>query len=237
MRRAALVLLLLGGCAQPLPQRGIPREWLPSPSFDERRPNYVILHHTSSATASHAATVLTAPASGVSAHYLVGRDGKLFQLVDERMRAWHAGESSWGRDTDLNSASIGIELDNDGFEPYAEAQIATLLALLNELRERFRIPQANFLGHGDIAPRRKTDPGRYFPWKRLAEQGFGSWCEPAVVPVSGEGILMLRAFGYDVSDPDAAIAAFRRHFRNEERKGPLGDAELATLDCLLKLGK
>jgi N-acetylmuramoyl-L-alanine amidase len=237
VRRAALLVVLLWGCAQQPPQQGMSREWLPSPNFGERRPNYVILHHTSSATAAHAAAVLTAPASGVSAHYLIGRDGRLFQLVDERMRAWHAGESSWGGNADLNSASIGIELDNDGLEPYAEAQVATLLSLLAELRERYQIPRANFLGHGDIAPRRKADPSRYFPWRRLAAQGFGLWCEAPAAPGSGDDALMLRAFGYDVSDPDAAIAAFRRHFRNEERAGPLDETERATLACLLKLGK
>lgn len=227
-------MLLLAGCAQQPAQQGIPREWLPSPNFGERRPSYVILHHTSSATVERAAAVLRDPASGVSAHYLVGRDGKLFQMVDERMRAWHAGDASWGGNTDLNSSSIGIELDNDGFEPYAEAQIVTLLALLAELRERYKVAPANVIGHGDIAPRRKADPSRYFPWKRLAEQGFGLWCEPSPAPAAGDDLVQLQAFGYDVSDPAAARAAFRRHFRNEESPlAALTDEEKSVLACLV----
>ena len=212
-------------------------EWLPSPNFDERRPGFVIIHHTSSDTAARAIRILTDSASRVSAHYVIGRDGRLVQLVEERSRAWHAGDSRWGGNADLNSSSIGIELDNTGDEPFAELQITALLALLTELRGRYNIPAANFLGHGDIAPGRKVDPSRYFPWQRLAEQGFGLWCEtPAAAPPGFDGTLALQAFGYDVSDPAAAAAAYRRHFRGEERPGAiLDDAERAVLACLLEL--
>jgi N-acetylmuramoyl-L-alanine amidase len=130
-------LLALAACA-PLPTGnvgpGLAVRWQPSPNFDERRPNFVILHATSNDTAERALATLTDPAKRVSAHYLVGRDGAIHQLVDERARAWHAGESWWGGLADLNSASIGIELDNNGEEPFAGAQIAALLDLLADIR-------------------------------------------------------------------------------------------------------
>jgi len=218
--------------------RTIQGEWLPSPNFDERRPGFVILHHTSSDTAARAIRILTDPASRVSAHYVIGRDGRLVQLVEERLRAWHAGDSRWGGNADVNSSSIGIELDNTGAEPFPEPQITALLALLSGLRERYRIPAANVIGHGDVAPGRKVDPSRYFPWKRLAEQGFGLWCDaPASAAPSGfDSTLGLQAFGYDVSNPAAAAAAFRRHFRGEERgDAMLDETERAVLACLLEL--
>ena len=170
--------LLLAACA-PVPQRaGIPTTWQGSPNFNERKPNFVIIHHTSDDTVDQALRTLANPARSVSAHYLIGRDGTIIQLVDERARAWHVGESKWGADTDLNSASLGIELDNNGNEPFADPQISALLRLLADIKERYHIPAANFLGHADVAPKRKTDPSRYFPWKALADHGFGLWCDP-----------------------------------------------------------
>jgi N-acetylmuramoyl-L-alanine amidase len=106
----------------------------------------------------------------VSAHYVIARDGTVYQLVDERARAWHAGDSLWGGMTDLNSASLGIELDNNGAEPFPDVQISALLALLTDLQQRYRIPARNFLGHADIAPKRKGDPSPYFPWQLLAQR-------------------------------------------------------------------
>lgn len=228
--------MALAACS-PQPVRIGQGEWLPSPNFDERRPGFVIIHHTSSETAARAIRILTDPATRVSAHYVIGRDGRLVQLVEERSRAWHAGDSRWGGNADINSISIGIELDNTGFEPFAEPQIRALLALLAELRERYKIPAANYLGHGDVAPGRKVDPSRFFPWKRLAEQGFGLWCDSPAEPVppTFDAILALQAFGYDGSDPGATAAAFRRHFRGEDRSGPLDEAERAVLACLLEL--
>jgi N-acetylmuramoyl-L-alanine amidase len=234
---AVFATLALAACSPQPVRMGGQGEWLPSPNFDERRPGYVIIHHTSSDTAARAIRVLTDPASRVSAHYVIGRDGRLVQLVEERLRAWHAGDSRWGGNADLNSSSIGIELDNTGDEPFAEPQITTLLALLTELRGRYNIPAANFLGHGDIAPGRKVDPSRYFPWKRLAQQGFGLWCDaPTAAPSGFDATLGLQAFGYDLSDPTAAAAAFRRHFRGEDRiSAVLDDTERAVLACLLEL--
>ncbi len=233
---AILLLATLAACA-PLPSgQGRGALWQPSPNFDQRRPNFVILHQTSNDNVATALATLTDPQRRVSAHYLIGRDGAVMQLVDEASRAWHAGESWWGGNTDLNSASIGIELDNTGDEAFAEAQIVALLALLEELRGRYRIPSANFLAHGDIAPTRKVDPGRLFPWQRLARHGFGLWCEtpPAAAPAGLDAMLGLQALGYDIAAPAAARQAFRRHFTGTEADAELAPGEQALLHCLLQ---
>lgn len=230
-----ILLTILAACA-PMPAgqaRGA--LWQPSPNFDQRRPNYVILHQTTNDSAAKALATLTDPVRKVSTHYLIGREGAVLQLVDEAARAWHAGESWWGGSTDLNSASIGIELDNTGDEPFAEPQIVALLTLLDDLRTRYRIPAANVLAHGDVAPTRKVDPSRLFPWRRLAAQGFGLWCDapPAAAPAGFDAMLGLRALGYDVAVPAAARAAFRRHFLAQDADGELAAAEQALLHCLL----
>ena len=236
LRGLALLLpLLLVACA-PLPSgQGRDALWRPSPNVDQRRPNFVILHQTTNATVDKALATLTDSQRKVSAHYLIGRDGALIQLVDEAARAWHAGESRWGGMSDLNSASIGIELDNTGEEPFAEPQIVTLLSLLAGLRERYRIPAANVLAHGDVAPTRKVDPSRFFPWRRLAQAGFGLWCDapPAAAPAGFDATLGLRALGYDTTVAAAARAAFRRHFLADEGNQEFSASEQALLHCLL----
>jgi N-acetylmuramoyl-L-alanine amidase len=232
---AALLVLTAAACA-PLPQRAtLPVEQRPSPNFNERRPNFVILHHSSNDTAAAALSTLTSAARQVSAHYLIDRDGTIYYLVDELARAWHAGESYWAGVSDMNSASIGIELDNNGAEPFAEPQIVALLALLADLKARYRIPAANFLGHGDIAPRRKADPSRWFPWERLATQGFGVWCEPPhpVAPQGVDTVTLLGAFGYDVSDPAAASGAFKRRFLPHDGTAEMSEDARALLYCLV----
>lgn len=237
MRLRALALLPLAMLAACAPLRpGSDAGWRPSPNFDQRRPNFVILHQTTNDTAEKALATLTDPRRKVSAHYLVARDGAVLQLVDEAARAWHAGESWWGGMTDLNSASIGIELDNTGEEPFAEPQIVALLDLLGELGARYQIPRANFLAHGDIAPGRKVDPGRLFPWQRLAQRGFGLWCDepPAEPPPGFDVALGLQALGYDTSVPAAARAAFRRHFVAADADAEFSSGERALLHCLLR---
>ena len=214
---------------------------VPSPNHNARRPNFVILHDTTNDNVERALRTLTDPVREVSSHYLIGRDGTLYQLVDESRRAWHAGASYWGGNTDLNSASIGIELDNTGAEPYSETQILSLLDLLKGLQERYRIPASNVLGHGDVALRRKVDPSRYFPWERLARQGFGLWCDEQALtpnPEPADPLLALQAIGYDLSDPAAALAAFRRHFLGIDRihgivkDGDASAAERQLMQCL-----
>lgn len=232
----ALAFLGVSACA-PLPLRTtLPVEVRPSPSFGERRPAYVVLHHTSDSDAARAVATLTRPSSQVSAHYLVARDGRIVYMVDERLRAWHAGDSYWGGNRDINSASIGIEIDNDGREPYREAQIATLTALLADLKSRWNIPAANFLGHGDVAPGRKVDPGANFPWRRLAERGFGLWCDPPYepAPAGADDALLLAVLGYDVTRLPAAIGAFRRRYFAVESTAPLMEVEKAMAHCLVK---
>jgi len=235
-RSIAALCMVLAACA-PVPQRaGIPTQWHASPNFDDRRPNFVIIHHTSNDTVGKALGTLTDPRRAVSAHYLIGRDGDVHQLVDERARAWHAGESKWGADTDINSASLGIELDNNGYEPFPAAQISALLALLTDIQTRYAIPKANVLGHADVAPRRKTDPSRYFPWKTLAEHGFGLWCDPPfpAPPVPFDDSVELQALGYDVSDIEAAIGAFKLHFLPDESSRVMSDQDRALLHCLIQ---
>lgn len=240
-------LLTLGACTSlpattgetPPTHHGI---WRPSDNWDERRPNYVIIHHTSNTNPETALRTLTSPVSKASAHYLIGRDGTRYQLVDEAQRAWHAGESYWGGQTDMNSASLGIELDNTGAEPFPPAQVDALIALLDEVIPRHRIPAINVLGHGDVAPRRKVDPSAYFPWERLAERGYGLWCEPALRDIflsrglPGESFdpwLALQALGYSPADPVGALQAFHRHFRGMEGSEQPDATDRALLACLL----
>jgi N-acetylmuramoyl-L-alanine amidase len=233
-RRVALLVLLLGGCA-PLPEYTRLRVVQhPSVNFNERRPSFVILHHTGSPGAKQALDTLSNPVQEVSAHYLVARDGTIYYLVDELKRAWHAGDSWWGGPLDMNSASVGIELDNDGREPYGESQIAALLALLADIRQRYGIPAVNFIGHGDVAPGRKVDPGVQLPWRRLAEHGFGLWCDPPFEPVPPgfDSEMLLRALGYDVSNFEAAMSAFNRHFAGVESPR-MTDEGRARLYCLV----
>jgi N-acetylmuramoyl-L-alanine amidase len=231
-----IFLVLLSGCGTSrLPVYTIlPVVQHPSPNFGPRRPNFVVLHHTGSGYAERALNTLTDPKREVSAHYLVARDGTIFYLVDELARAWHAGDSWWAGVRDLNSASIGIEIDNDGEEPYREEQVQALLRLLADLKQRWGIPAANFLGHGDVAPGRKTDPGILFPWRRLADAGFGVWCEPPYPPATQDTASLLGAFGYDVSRLDAAVGAFKRRFVPAGDERSMSEDDRARLECLMR---
>ncbi len=210
----AVLAAVLAACAPIQPRTTLPVIRVNSPNFDLRRPNLVILHHTTNDTVEKSLHTLTSPARAVSSHYLIGRSGQIFQLVEESARAWHAGQSWWGGQTDINSASIGIELDNTGFEAFADAQITALLALLADIRQRHKIPAANFIGHADVAPSRKSDPSALFPWQLLAQHGFGLWCASLLVPAPpGFDLLTaLTAIGYDPAVPEASRQAFRLHY-------------------------
>jgi N-acetylmuramoyl-L-alanine amidase len=238
-----LLAAAVGACAPLTRERAHP-EWVvpsvpveqrASPSYDARRPAFVVLHHTSDNTAEQSLKTLTTRDSGVSAHYLVDRSGKVFYLVDERSRAWHAGASYWAGVRDLNSVSIGIELDNNGSEPYAEGQIAALLALLDDLRTRYRLPATAFIGHGDIAPGRKVDPSTFFPWRRLAQHGFGIWCDPPYPAAPGtlDNALLLQALGYNVWNLEATIAAFKRRFVPDDASPAMTEKDRSILYCLV----
>lgn len=229
-------VLLLAACAGLPVYTALPVEVRPSPNVGERRPHYVIIHHTTNDTAAEAVSTLTSRIAQVSAHYLIARDGKMVYLVDELKRAWHAGDSYWGGNRDLNSSSIGIELDNNGSEPFADAQINALLELLADLQARWNIPAANVLGHGDVAPGRKVDPGALFPWPRLAAAGFGLWCDPPIdaAPAGMDDATLLTALGYDVSRLAAAVAAFKRHWAPDDAAPDLSEAQRGLMQCLIR---
>lgn len=233
MRTITLLVLalLLAGCTT-APARNPMAHWVPSQNYDARRPLVIVLHFTQQDSVQQSLdTLRSANSQGkVSAHYLVGDDGRIYQLVADSARAWHAGGGSWGTISDLNSASIGIEIDNDGHEPYTEAQIAALIRLLDDLTTRLRIPKSQVIGHSDLAPTRKIDPGPHFPWQRLFDAGFGRWPDPAdgPAPAGFDGWLAMAAVGYPLQDKAAALRAFRMRFRGRDDGADVGaefDAE------------
>jgi len=202
--------------------------WVGTVNFNLRKPNYVIIHHTAQKSTQQTLKTFTLTKTQVSAHYVIGRDGQVYHMLNDYLRAWHGGVARWGSITDINSVSIGIELDNDGTEPFQEAQLASLLKVLGRLKRTYNIPAANFIGHGDIAPVRKSDPSALFPWPMLAARGFGLWYDAAVLtdttaaPFAADSLgrplpgltprEALRIIGYDTQDLPAAITAFKRHF-------------------------
>jgi len=193
------------------PEKG---PWVGTVHFNLRKPNYVVIHHTAQDSLEQTLHTFTVPHTQVSAHYVIGRNGEIYQMLNDYLRAWHAGAGKWGGVTDINSVSLGIELDNNGSEPFTEAQIFSLLGLLERLKTAYNIPAANFLAHGDIAPTRKSDPSAFFPWKRLADRGFGLWPDDHLVPPpeNFNARDALRIIGYDLTDFDAAVAAFKRRY-------------------------
>ncbi|MGY3089978.1 N-acetylmuramoyl-L-alanine amidase [Hymenobacter sp. UYAg731] len=156
--------------------------WVGTTNFNLRKPNYVVIHHTAQDSTAQTLKTFTMPSTQVSAHYVIGRDGRVYHMLNDYLRAWHGGVAKWGNTTDINSSSIGIELDNNGAEPFAEAQITSLMHILAGLKKAYGIPTANFIGHADIAPSRKNDPSALFPWKRLADNGFGLWYDAGLLP-------------------------------------------------------
>jgi len=197
-------------------------------------PDLVVLHYTAMDSAGAALERLCDPAAQVSAHYLVGRNGEVWYLVDERMRAWHAGAGSWGAVGDVNSRSIGIELDNRGGEPFTEPQMEALEALLPEIMARWTIPAERVIAHSDMAPARKTDPGARFDWWRLALCGLSVWPQSEARPQGRDERAFARAcrrFGYPDTDPGTCLAAFRLRFR-PWATGPLDPADIAAIENL-----
>ena len=202
----------------------------PSPNFGPRRvgllPSLIVLHYTAMRDASSALERLCDPASEVSAHYLIGSDGRLWRLVPEEMRAWHAGAGAWGGSGDVNSRSIGVELDNDGASPFPEAQMAALETLLDGLMARWDIRPAGVIAHSDMAPDRKGDPGPRFDWRRLARGGRAVWPDPGT---PGDFLQHAAVAGYPVDcGEDLVLAAFRQRFR-PGAGGPLCDDDRAMI--------
>lgn len=187
----------------------------------------MVLHYTAMASASEALARLCDPVAEVSAHYLIDRDGTIFSLVDEANRAWHAGAGAWGGAGDVNSRSIGIELQNTGAEPFPEPQMAALERLLAKVLKRHALPPGAVIAHSDMAPDRKCDPGVRLDWRRLAARGLSVWPEPAL---PGDFPADLRAFGYPDCPSETLLAAFRLRFR------PWGQGLLDDTDRALAAG-
>ena len=246
--------------ALPIPDSPLVRRFVASPNYGERRgygrPDCLILHYTGMPTGEAALKALTDPASEVSSHYLIWEDGSIDQLVAESARAWHAGRGSWKGETDLNSASIGIEIVNPGHDggspPFPSPQIEATIKLARDICARWGIAPERVLAHSDVAPARKRDPGEAFPWEALFRGGVGCWTEPA--PLVGEPLLaheeegppvramqaMLALYGYGVKitgvydrQTRQVVAAFQRHFRPERVDGEVDSSTIATLKALL----
>ncbi len=215
----------------------------PSPNFDERAlpVTMIVLHYTGMPDAASAIARLSDPEAKVSAHYVIAEDGQVVRMVDEAKRAWHAGKSFWRGVTDVNSASVGIEIVNPGHEfgyrPFPVAQIDALVALMQEITLRYRITRGNVVGHSDIAPARKEDPGELFPWERLAKLRLAlpSPTRNLMDPhwTDAGFLLALERFGYDVTDPLAAVRAFQRRFRPATIDGIIDGECRAKLLALL----
>lgn len=236
----------------------------PSPNFNDRKHpiDMLVLHYTGMESGKAAEARLTDPSAEVSAHYVVREDGVIVQMVAETRRAWHAGVSSWQGDSDLNSRSIGVEIVNGGHDfpapdgrlpPYPDAQIAAVISLCRAIQARHAIPAARIVGHSDISPARKADPGEHFPWQRLAAHGIGYWPEHADETagriIRGKGLergdsgppvaelaRQLGDIGYAIPDDqrydtelEDVVRAFQRRWRPEQVTGQADMACLATI--------
>ena len=216
----------------------------PSPNFDERGApiSIIVLHYTGMKDAESAIARLRDPEAKVSSHYLVAEDGTILRLVNEDKRAWHAGKSYWRGNTNINSTSIGIEIVNPGHEfgypPFPEVQIASVIPLVADIKQRYNITRGNVVGHSDIAPARKQDPGELFPWGQLARLRLAlprptkNLMDPGWTDAGF--IMALERFGYDVADQQKAVIAFQRRFRPELVDGEI-DMECRCLLLALLL--
>jgi N-acetylmuramoyl-L-alanine amidase len=232
----------------------------PSPNFEPRKapPDMIVLHYTGMRTGEEALARLRDPEARVSSHYVVEEDGRVFRLVPEERRAWHAGASFWKGERDVNTASVGVEIVNPGHEfgyrPFPDVQVASVIALVADIRTRWMVEDDRIVGHADVAPDRKEDPGELFPWKRLAEAGHGLWVEPPAAPGAplgegeeGAGVFALQAgftrLGYDCAPSGrfdahtaAVVRAFQRHWRQAKVDGIADGETRARLIGLLRLG-
>jgi N-acetylmuramoyl-L-alanine amidase len=243
------------------PESCVVAEVRPSPNHNERKnnmtPDMIVLHYTGMRDHEAAIDRLSTRGTEVSAHYVVMPDGYIVQMVAESRRAWHAGTSWWAGDTDMNSCSIGIEIANAGhdygYPDFPKRQIAAVTALCRSINTRYNIPPDRVLGHSDVAPTRKQDPGEKFPWKVLAESGIGLWVKPEPITPAGplfvlgetnpaieEVQRLLARYGYGVNPTGYldgttrdAVAAFQRHFRPARVDGVVDISTIATLRALL----
>ena len=242
------------------PDSSIASDVIPSPNHGERNkgrlPDMILLHYTGMPDVEGAIAQLCSPGTDVSAHYIVLEDGRIVQCVPEAKRAWHAGVSHWAGEDDINSCSIGIEIINRGhdwgYPDYPLRQIAAAIALCRGIMLRRKVPSHRVLGHSDVAPSRKKDPGEKFPWHSLANSGVGHWVQPAPI-VRGE-LMQLGALSDDVMNMQTAFAkygysmpvtgrydsatmevvsAFQRHFRPAKVDGVCDRSTMETLHALL----
>ena len=212
----------------------------PSPNHNERPPgtpvDILLLHYTGMKTAEDALARLCDPAAKVSAHYTIDEDGTVYRHVSEDRRAWHAGQSFWAGETDVNGRSIGIELVNPGHEfgyrSFPEAQITALIPLAKDIIARHGIPAGRVLAHSDVAPDRRQDPGELFDWARLGEAGIGLWPTASAEQPKTDSRSMLERFGYNVA-VGGVIAAFQRHFRPAKVDGVVDKETHARLGALI----
>lgn len=233
----------------------------PSPNFEPRRSkgraDMLILHYTGMMSAARAIAWLADPASKVSCHYVVDEDGSITQMVRESDRAWHAGVGCWAGESDINSASIGIEIQNPGhdlgYPEFTDAQMTAVIALAQDIIMRNAIPRARVLAHSDVSPGRKIDPGEKFDWARLHAAGIGHWVPPAPLdeseigrgagdsdPMIAHATSRLAEYGYAIAPSDtldakgaAVVRAFQLHFRPARHDGRIDRSTLATLEALL----
>jgi N-acetylmuramoyl-L-alanine amidase len=233
----------------------------PSPNIGARmnglKPTILVMHYTGMQSAARAIDWLARPESRVSCHYVVDEDGRITQMVAERARAWHAGVSYWQGETDINSASIGIEIQNpgheDGYIDFARAQMRGVRDLARDIMARNHIAPERVLAHSDIAPARKIDPGEKFDWRWLAKSGIGHWVPPEPFEANDKGIdigphtaesmamqSLLAQYGYDTSACRSIdkmlqtnVRAFQRHFRPARVDGRIDHSTLATLQALI----
>ncbi|MCB4806838.1 N-acetylmuramoyl-L-alanine amidase [Tamlana sp. 62-3] len=208
-----------------------------SQNFSLRKPNFIIIHHTDQESCEQTYRTFALQRTQVSSHYVICDDGTITQMLNDLLRGWHAGNSTWGNVTDLNSVSIGIELDNDGEEPFSYAQINNLTWLLKNLTEKYKIPKQNIIGHADIAPGRKVDPSALFPWKTLAESGYGIWydetkLDSVVIDSAFNPKKALKFIGYNISNLENAIYSFKLHFNPSDVSKTLSEKDKKILILL-----
>lgn len=211
--------------------------WVGTTNFNLRKPNIVVIHHTAQNSCDQTLNTFTTQKTQVSAHYVICKDGTVHHMLNDYLRAWHGGIGKWGNFNDINSSSLGIEIDNNGFEIFTEPQINSLLILLDSLKQKYSIPAANFIGHADMAPGRKVDPNVNFPWKNLADKGFGLWWTDTTglsLPENFNYMQAFRIIGYDIKDSVAVIQTFKRKYMQQEGNKDLTPEDKKVLFTLYK---
>ena len=211
-------------------------DWVGTTNFSLRKPNFVVIHHTAQNSCDQTLKTFTLPRTQVSAHYVICREGFVYHMLHDNLRAHHAGLGKWGNVSDMNSSSIGIEIDNNGSEPFTDTQMNSLIQLLDRLKKAYNIPQANFIGHMDWAPGRKVDPSREFSWKQLADKGFGYWYDTTAVnvPADFNAVQALRIIGYNINNPSIAIQSYKIHWVPQDTTKVINEMDKKILVDLTK---